>query len=100
MPRLRFSERSRADLENIHDWIALDSPRNAELVHERLCQKFEQLLQQPRSGHRRDELKYGLRCVNSDGFGIFYHYRRGVVGISRIIHHSRNLTANDFDEES
>jgi plasmid stabilization system protein ParE len=98
MARLRFSARSRADLEEIWERIALDSPRNAEVVHDRLCRKLDQLLVQPLSGHRRDEIKRGLRSVTSDGFVILYRYRAGEVSISRIVHHSRDLPAIDFEE--
>jgi plasmid stabilization system protein ParE len=100
MARLRFSARSHVDLDlnEIWDGIAIDSPRNADAVHEHLFLKFEQLLRQPLSGHRRDEVKRGLRSLGSDGFAIFYRYRGGEVHISRIVHQSRNLTALEFDE--
>jgi toxin ParE1/3/4 len=99
MARLHFSAHSRADLEEIFERIALDSPRHAEAVHERLCRKFEQLLAEPLSGHRRDDVKRGLRCVSSDGFVVFYRHRADQVGIVRIVHHSRDLTNVRFEEE-
>jgi len=68
-------------------------------VHERLCQKFDQLIAQPLSGHRRDDVKRGLRSVSSDGFVIFYYYRAGVVGIVRVVHHSRDVTKIRLEEE-
>jgi plasmid stabilization system protein ParE len=100
MPRLRFSARSRADLDEIWDRIAADSPRNAEAVHDRLLGKFEQLLAHPLSGHRRSDAKRGLRAVSSDGYQVFYRYRAGTIGISRIVHHSRDLSVLEFPEPS
>jgi plasmid stabilization system protein ParE len=98
MARLRFSAAGRADLDEIWERIAITSPRNADAVHERLCRKFEQLLAQPLSGHPRAEVKRGLRSVSSDGFAVFYRYRDGEVGISRVIHHSRDLSNINFAE--
>lgn len=97
MLRLRFSTRSCADPADIWARIAPDSQRNAETVHERLFEKCAQLMTQPRSGHRRDEVKPGLRCVNSDGYAIFYRINKTEIGVSRIIHHSRNLSKISFD---
>ena len=99
MSRLRFSARSRADLDEIWERISLDSPRNAEAVHAWLCRKFDQLLSQPLSGHPREDLKPGLRTVTSDGYMIFYRYHDPEVGISRVVHHSRDLTNIEFDEQ-
>lgn len=97
MPRLRFSARSRVDLAEIWERIADESPQNADAVHERLFERCEQLITQPLAGHRRDEVKPGLRCLNSDGYAIFYRVAKNDVGISRIIHHSRHLPDIDFE---
>lgn len=98
MARLKFSARSLADLDEIWERIALDSVCNADSVHDRIFQKFDLLLGQPRAGHPRNDLKPGLRAMNSDGYMIFYHVRGSDVGISRIVHHSRDLSSIDFTE--
>jgi toxin ParE1/3/4 len=97
MPRLRYSERSRDDLVAIWHFIATDSPRNAEAVLQRLHDKCERLRHQPLIGHRRDDLRRGLRCLNSDGYMIFYRPTIRLVRIDRIIHHSRHLSAVFLD---
>lgn len=84
-------------MAEIWDRIATEGSRNADAVHERLYERCAQLITQPRFGHRRDDLKPGLRCLNSDGFMIFYRYAKDTVGISRIVHHSRHLADIDFD---
>ncbi len=93
MARLRYSERSRDDLVAIWQFIATDSLRNADAVLLRIHDKCEVLRNQPLVGHRRDDLRRGLRCLNSDGYMIFYRATPGVVRIDRIIHHSRYLPA-------
>lgn len=95
---LRYSKRSRADLEAIWDFIAFGSPRNAEAVLDRIHEKIERLRAEPLMGHRRDDIRVGARCVNSDGYMIFYRSTAELVRIDRILHHSRNLTAVEFDE--
>src|SRR4051812_33369240 len=97
MLRLQFSDRSRADLTEVWDRIADDSHRQADAVHERIYERCLQLIDQPKIGHRRDEVKRGLRCINSDGYAIFYRITGTIVRISRIIHHARNLSRISFD---
>jgi plasmid stabilization system protein ParE len=98
MPRLQFSARSRADLAEIWDRIADDSHRNADDVHERLYERCLQLIDQSLMGHRRDEVKTGLRCINSDGYSIFYRLTGTTARISRIVHHARHLGLISFLE--
>lgn len=97
MPRLRYSLRSRADLEAIWDFIAVDSPRQASAVLAHLHQKIERLRTQPLSGHRHLELQSDVRCLNRDGYLILYRYTAGLVRIDRIVHHSRDLPGLSFD---
>lgn len=97
MPRLRFSTRSRTDLLEIWEHIAAESPRNAEAVYTRLCARCEQLMSEPLAGYRRDDVQRGLRCLNSDGYVIFYRVAKDHVRISRIIHHSRHFPEIDFE---
>lgn len=99
MPWLRFSASSRADLAEIWERIAADSPRTANAVHERLHLKCAQLMTQPLAGHRRDDVKRGLRSLSSDGYVIFYRYVADEVRVSRVVHHSRHLPALSFDEK-
>ena len=98
MLKLLFSARSRQDLIEIWDYIAADSVRQAEAVHERIYQCCEKLIDQPRIGHRRDDVKRGLRCLNTDGYVIFYRISPHHVGISRIVHHSRKHSTLTLDE--
>jgi plasmid stabilization system protein ParE len=98
MARLRYSRRSRADLEQISDVIGADSPQNALDVLNRIFEKIEPLRSQPLIGHRRNDVSPGLRCLNSDGFVIYHRIRAGTVWISRIVHHSRELSPDDFEE--
>lgn len=88
---LVYSRLSQADLEEIWDYIAFDSERQAEAVLDRMHAKIELLRTQPRMGHRRDDIRRGSRCVKSDSYLIFYRFDETVVRIDRIVHHSRHL---------
>lgn len=91
MPRLRYSERSRADLDAIWEFIASECSRNATTVLGRLHAKIDQLRTQPLIGHQHRDLQRGVRCLNRDGYLILHRYAAGVVLIDRIVHHSRDL---------
>lgn len=91
MLRLRYSAHSKIDLARIWDYISDDSPRNAAAVLDRIFERCELLREQPRMGHRRDDLHRGTRCVTSDGYMILYRYFPGLVRIDRVVHHSRQL---------
>jgi toxin ParE1/3/4 len=98
MPRLRYSHRSRTDLENIWGFIAVDSPRQASEVLSRFHAKIELLRRHPLTGHRHRELQAHLRCLNSDGYLIFYRYTAGIVCIDRIVHHSMDLPSLSLED--
>ena len=59
MPRLHYSERSRADVDTFWEYIAADRPRFAAAVLEHLHEKIERLRTQPlvvipvRAPHRK-----------------------------------------------
>ena len=98
MPRLRYSHRSRTDLENIWGFIAVDSPRQASEVLSRFHAKIEHLRRHPLTGHRHRELQAHLRCLNSDGNLILYRYSAGIVCIDRIVHHSMDLPSLSLED--
>lgn len=100
MPRLSYSQRSQADLAEIWDYIAEDSPRHADAVLLRLYNRIEQLRTQPLSGHRRPDLRPHIRCLTSDGYIVIYRATKTDVRIDRIVHHSRNLSRLEFPEDS
>lgn len=100
MPRLSYSQRSQIDLTEIWDYIAEDSPRNADAVLQRLYDRIEQLVTQPLSGHRRSDLRPHIRCITSDGYIVIYRATKVAVCIDRIVHHSRNLTRLNLPDDA
>ena len=98
MPRLRYSHRSRTDLENIWGFIAVDSPRQASAVLGRFRAKIEHLRRHPLTGHRHRELQPHVRCLNSDGYLILYRYTGGIVCIDRIVHHFLDLPSLTLED--
>jgi plasmid stabilization system protein ParE len=51
-------------------------------------------------GHRRDDVRRGVRCLNSDGYMILYRYTAATVRIDRVVHHCRHLPAITFDDQT
>ncbi len=98
MSRLLFSARSRTDLAELLAYISAESPANAEAVYERIYARCEKLIDQPKFGHPRNDVKRGLRCLTTDGYIIFYRLTQDEVHISRVIHHSHRLDHLSFDE--
>jgi plasmid stabilization system protein ParE len=97
MLRLHYSQRSRADLDEIWDFVSHSSPRNAEAVLVRIHAKIDLLRTHPRAGHRRDDVRLGIRCAKSDGYLIFHRVTGGTLRVDRIVHHSRHLGRLQFD---
>jgi toxin ParE1/3/4 len=93
MPRVRFTQRSRADLGDIFDYIAADSPRAAQTMVDRIVLRAATLREQPLSGHPRDDLRPGLRSLRCGAYVILYEPHPGYVIIAHIAHHARNLPA-------
>ena len=91
MPRLRFTKRSRADLDEILDRIADDSPRAAQGTIDRIVERARILRDQPLSGHPRDDLFPGIRSVRSGKYLILHELKGDVVVIAHVLHHARNL---------
>lgn len=91
MKRCKFSPLARADLREIHDYIAerdadaaLDFVTRLELV----C---ENLATMPEQGRKRDELARGLRSFPVARYVIFYRRVASGVEIARVVHGARDI---------
>lgn len=87
----RLSPRAKAELEEIGDHIADDSPTNARRFIERLTQKFMALSRHPMIGRARPELRADLRSFPYGAYIILYRAIDGGVEIVRVVHAARNL---------
>ncbi len=91
---LRYLPVAVDDLVSIFDWIANDSPTNAEAFVEKLDQRIRNLKTQPFLGHipHDEKLKNsGYRILVIESYLVFYMIRGKTVQIHRVVHGSRNL---------
>jgi toxin ParE1/3/4 len=87
----RLSPQAKSELEAIGDYIAEDSPANAERFIDRLTEKFFALGRNPRIGRARPELRSDLRSFPYGAYLILYRIIDGGVEIVRVVHAARNL---------
>lgn len=83
------------DLVSIFDWIANDSPANADAFIKKLDRRILNLKNHPLLGRipRDEKLKYcGYRLIIIESYLVFYIVRDKTVEIHRVIHGSRNLS--------
>jgi len=91
MRRLRISDESRADLDEIWWYIAGDNLRSADAVVADIVADFQTLLQFPGLGRGRDELRAGLRSFPAGSYLIFYRVLNDELEIVRVVHGARNV---------
>jgi plasmid stabilization system protein ParE len=89
--RLRLSPHVPADLEEIADYIALDSPRQALRVLRLLRAKMKEIAKQPRLYRLRPEIGADARLVAVGNYVILFRIRRDTVRIERVVHGGREL---------
>ena len=92
MAAVRWTQRARDDLRDIHDFIARDSPRVAEALVERLLTATERLAAFPESGRVVPEfpaLGYREIIVSSDR--VLYRLADNTVWITAVVHGRRRL---------
>lgn len=95
----RWSQRARADLKAIHDYIAKDSPLTAKRVVRDIVTRVSALAQTPRIGRRVPELdEPEIREVTVHSWRIVYRLQFDGVRAVRPTH-SANAAMN-FDRNS
>jgi toxin ParE1/3/4 len=87
----RLSPQAKSELEAIGDYIAADSPANAERFIDRLTEKFIALGRSPRIGRARPGLRSDLRSFPFGAYLILYRIVDDGVEIVRVVHSARNL---------
>ena len=89
--RLRFSQFVPADLEEIADFIAKDSPREALRVLRLLRTHMKEIAKQPLIYRLRPEIGATARLATVGRYVILFRMHRDAVRIERVIHGSRDL---------
>jgi toxin ParE1/3/4 len=89
----RLALRARADLDDIWEYIVIESA--SEAVADRqidaFTDRFALLANWPRLGRARDDLRRGLRSYPVGDYLIFYRVQRRDVIIQRVLHARRNV---------
>ena len=96
--RLRLSPLVPADLEEIVDYIAQNSPRHAARVLRLLRARMKEIAKQPQIYRLRPEIGAETRLATVGNYVILFRIRQNVIRIERILHGSRDLI--DILEES
>ena len=87
---LRWSQRARADLKAIHDYIAKDSPTSAKDVVRDIMARTVTLPGTPRVGRRVPELDDpDIREVPVRSWRVIYQLRGETVAIVTLVHRRR-----------
>jgi len=98
---LRIAVQAKQDLREIWRGFAeFSGLAKADAVLEGIEKKFQLLLQFPRSGLQRDELREGVRSFPAGEFVIFYRVGESVVEVVRVLNGRRDIDALFDDEES
>ncbi len=89
--RLQLSPLAQTDLEDIGDYIALDSPANALRFIQGLRAQCKKITLSPLAYIARPELGEGLRSCSHGRYMIFFHADSDFVRIERILHSGRDI---------
>lgn len=88
---LVVSEEAISDLEEIWDYIAKDSPLNADRFLDQLYRKCTDIADLEGIGRSREELFPGLLSIPHKTYILFFERDETQVRIVRIVHGSRDL---------
>lgn len=92
MPQAIISPSAEADLAEIWEYIARDSPLNADGLIHRIYQTCQDTLaSNPTIGRTREELSPGLRSLVVQDYVMFYRPIEDGVEIIRVIHGRRDI---------
>lgn len=93
----RWSQRARADLKAIHDYIAKDSAINAKAVVRDILTRAATLPETPRIGRRVPELNDpDIREVLAHSWRVIYQLRDNAVFIVTLVHRRRAPTPDEM----
>jgi len=89
--RLRLSPHVPGDLEEIAEYIAQDSPRQAIRLLRELRSRMKEIAKQPALYQLRPEIGEGARLAVMGQYVILFRIRSNAVRIERVVQGNRNL---------
>lgn len=91
MPRVTRRPEAERDILDIWDFIADDSPDEADRWIERLDEKLRLWATQPSIGRVRDELTHGLRSMPFGRYVVFFAPLIDGIDVVRVLHSARDI---------
>ena len=91
MPRVTRSAAARADLADIWDYVAQNSPQRATAFLRELEGLFQTLADQPLMGRARPELGEDIRSFPVARYVVYYQPWPDGVDIVRVLHAARDV---------
>lgn len=79
------------DLEGIEEFIGIDNPIAAINFIEKLTQRFDELIDMPGMGRKRDDLSPGLRSSRVGDHLIFYRVSEDKLEVIHVLHGAQDL---------
>lgn len=96
MPHVIIRPRAEADLVDIWNDIAQDSPSRADRMLERIGDTMNRLAAMPFMGQARFDLAPGLRMFPIGNHLIFFRPIEDGIEVIRVLHGRRNITRRFF----
>lgn len=93
MRQVRLRPLAEADILDIWDYIASDSPLYADRWLDELDEHFLVLATQPLMGRARDELAPGVRSFPFGRYVVFYAPLVDGIDVVRVLHGARDIDA-------
>jgi toxin ParE1/3/4 len=96
--KLVLSAQARADLRQIHAYLAERNPRAADNFVLDLYKKMHSIAELGLSGTSRDQLQPGLRAISHRERTVYFRVNDSQTHVVRVLHGRQNLTTDDFPE--
>ena len=94
--RLEFSPLAEKDIEAIGDYIASDSPGNAQRFVRSIGEQCRKIANSPMAYVARPDLADHLRSCAHGRYVIFFLPSNGLVRVERILHSAMDIRADLF----
>lgn len=89
--RLRVARLAKSDIDQAHDYIALDNPSAAVRWVQRMRDEFKFLARNPGAGESCDEVRSGLRSFTVGNYVIYFQVGSDALEVVRILHGRRDV---------
>ena len=98
MKRIRWTDRARADKDEIWFSIAVNNVAAADRVSDRIDELLKKLRRFPLIGMEREELRPGLRSFPCGDCLVFYRVMPHELVIVRVVYRGRNFDTLEYPE--